>query len=142
MLWRRDAEAGVERSIDEPSRPLDEAGERGGELAAGTGRAGERDEVEPAVGLLASEADALVRRRRGDELDAPEVGAIAGGDVDDDDAGGARSSRVGWKAIPAVRLEDGRIRHRHDRGVRDELVHAGEHLEALPRAHAAGERPL
>ena len=56
MLRRRDAEAGVERHVHQPAGPLGKAGERGGEVSARPGRAGQRDEVEPAVRLAPASA--------------------------------------------------------------------------------------
>ena len=90
VLGRRDPEAGVERLLGGAARALDEAGERGGEVAARAGRPGQRDEVEPAVGLLGGERDPLVGRGRRDELDAAQLGPVAGGEVGDDQALGAR----------------------------------------------------
>ena len=49
---------------------------------------------------------------------------------------------VGGEALPAVRLEDRRVRHRDDRRVAHQLAGRGQTVEAPARAHAARECPL
>ena len=46
------------------------------------------------------------------------------------------------EALPAVRLEDRRVRHRDQRRVGHQLARAREHVEARARAHAALQRAL
>ena len=123
------------------ARPLDEAGERGGELGAGAGRAGQRDEVEPAVGAPAA------RRMRS----SVEVGATswtrrslglrsAGRSATIRLVAPAARHRRG-EALPAVGLEERRVRHRHERNV-DPRARLGEAVEAGARPHPLRERPL
>ena len=141
MLGRRDAEAGVERDVGERPRPLDEAGEGGGDLGAGAGRPGQRDEVEPAVGVRGAERDPLVGRGGGDELDPRHVVVLLDREVDDDRARRAGLARVGDEALVAVGLEDRGVGHRDERDV-DARARVRDALEALGRAHAAREGAL
>ena len=123
------------------ARALDEAGERGGEVAARAGRPGQRDEVEPAVRLLGGEGDALVGRGRRDELDPAELRPVAGGEVGDDQALGAGGAGVLGEPVPAVRLEDRGVGHRHERHLHPG-ARRGQALEAGARPHPGGERLL
>ena len=50
--------------------------------------------------------------------------------------------RVRGETLPAVRLEDRRVRHRHERRLADQRPRAREALEACVRAHALRERLL
>ena len=70
----RDSEACVQRDVRQARARASEAGEGRRQLGACAGRAGEGDEVQPAVRLGGGERDPLVGRGRGDELDAPESG--------------------------------------------------------------------
>src|SRR5262245_54422952 len=105
VLRRGDPEAGVERGVGQCPSPGDEAREGRGEAFAGPGRPGERDEVEPAVGLVGRQLQPLVGGSRCNELDAPQVGALAGGQVGDDQARRSCRLRIGRKALVAVGLE-------------------------------------
>ena len=82
-----------------------EAGEGGGELCPGAGRARHCHEVEPAVRRLGGEPQPLVRRRRGDELDATEVRPLPRREVRDDQRGGSGGARIVREAFVAVSLE-------------------------------------
>ena len=141
MLGRRDAEAGVERNGGRCAGTVDEAGEGGGDLGAGAGRAGERDEVQPAVGARGAERDPLVGRRGRDELDPRNIVVLLDRQVDDDRARGSRGARVGREPLVAVRLEDRGVGHRDERDL-DAGSGLGDALEALPGAHAAREGAL
>ena len=77
-----------------------------------------------------------------DEVHAAELRTLAGRDVGDDEARRPACSGVGREALPAVRLEDRGIGHRHDRGLADEGARLGEAVQALRGAHPATERAL
>ena len=80
---------------------------------------------EPAVRLLRRDAQPLVGGGRRDELDAAKLRSLAGRQVGDDQRRCARSAHVRREPIPPVCLEQSRIRHRDERGRRDELVRVG-----------------
>ena len=102
LLRRRDAEPRVERhAVSERPSPRHEPRERRRQLGPGAGRAGQRDEVEPAVGRRRGERDPLVGRCRRDEVDAPELGPLAGRDVGDDQAGRAAQPRRLSRTAPS-----------------------------------------
>ena len=99
------------------ARPLDEVGEGRGDLAARAGRAGDRDDVEPAVGVRGAEVGCARRSRSARRAGCAAARVLVGRDVDDDRARRAGGGRVGDEALVAVRLEDRGVRHRHDRCV-------------------------
>ncbi len=82
-----------------------EVGGLGRERLARARRAGDRDEVEPAVGSLGGEPQPLGRCRRRDELDAAELRLGLDRQVGDDQAGRSGAPRLFLEALVAVRLE-------------------------------------
>ena len=81
------------------------------------------------------------RRGRGDELDAAQLRPLARGEVGDDHARRARGPRLGGEAVPAVGLEQRRVRHRDERHVR-RGARLGEAFEARVGAHPLREGAL
>ena len=142
MLGRRDAEAGVERYACQGAGAGCKARERGRQLGPRARRPRQRHEIEPSVRLARGERDALVRRCGRDELDALQLGPRPCGGVGDDEARCSRRARIALEALPAVGLEQRRVRHRDQWRVADEGTRGGKALEAFLRAHAGGERFL
>ena len=142
VLRGRDAEARIERHAGRGrAGARREVAEGAGEALARSGRAGDRDEVEPAVRLAGGEANPLVRRSGCDELDAADLRLLSRRKVGDDHARGTGGASVRREALPAVGLEQRGVGHRHQRHV-DACPHAREAVEAGLRAHPLRERPL
>ena len=75
-------------------------------------------------------------------MHSAELGALTCGDVGDDQARRPTGVGIGREPLPAVGLEERRVRHRNDRRVADERPRLGEAVEAPRGAHAASERSL
>src|SRR5438477_112896 len=101
-LRRRDPEADVQGDVADGPHSLHERRQCRGELRSCAGRAGDGDEVEPAVRGVRGGANSLLGRRRGDELNPPQPRLLLDRKVDKDEARRAPLPGIRREAVVAV----------------------------------------